>query len=84
MKKILSILFTSILLFATDAAAQKDRVISEVQGEKNTSPLVGESVRLTGIVTARRWSFRRLRRAFLHIFQARQSRFCSSRWRLKR
>ncbi len=53
MKKILSVLFLSILFFTTNAAAQKDRAISEVQGEKNASPLVGESVRLTGIVTAR-------------------------------
>ena len=34
-------------------AAQKDRTISEVQGEKNVSPFTGQTVRLTGIVTAR-------------------------------
>jgi len=34
-------------------AAQKDRAIGEVQGEKNASPFAGQSVRLTGIVTAR-------------------------------
>jgi hypothetical protein len=53
MKKTLLVLFLSILFFTTNASAQKDRLISEVQGEKNASPLVGESVRLTGIVTAR-------------------------------
>jgi len=53
MKKIFSILFLSILFFSTDASAQKDRTIGEVQGEKNESPFLKESVRLTGIVTAR-------------------------------
>jgi predicted extracellular nuclease len=53
MKKIFSVLFLVVLLFAADASAQKDRAIGEVQGEKNASPLVGDSVRLTGIVTAR-------------------------------
>ncbi len=53
MKKIFSILFLSVLVFVADASAQKDRAIGEVQGEKNSSPFVGESVRLTGIVTAR-------------------------------
>ncbi len=46
------------LLFALccltiSVAAQKDRAIGEVQSEKSFSPLNGESVRLTGIVTAR-------------------------------
>jgi len=53
MKKIFSILFLGVLMFVSDASAQKDRAISEVQGEKNASPFVGQSVRLTGIVTAR-------------------------------
>ena len=53
MKKILSVLFFSFLLFTSDVLAQKDRAISEVQGEKNASAFVGQSVRLTGIVTAR-------------------------------
>ena len=53
MKKIFSVLFLSVLFFTTNAAAQKDCTIGEVQGEKNSSPLVGISVRLTGIVTAR-------------------------------
>ncbi len=35
------------------AYAQKDRLISDVQGEKNASPYFGEAARLTGIVTAR-------------------------------
>ena len=34
-------------------SAQKSRSISEVQGDKNVSPFVGEQVSLTGIVTAR-------------------------------
>jgi predicted extracellular nuclease len=34
-------------------AAQKDRTIGEVQSDKNSSPFVSDSVRLTGIVTAR-------------------------------
>jgi predicted extracellular nuclease len=53
MKKIFSILFLGVLFFVSDAAAQKDRTIAEVQGEKNVSPFDGQSVRLTGIVTAR-------------------------------
>jgi predicted extracellular nuclease len=53
MKKIFSVLFLGALLFAAEASAQKDRAIGEVQGEKNASPLVGDSVRLTGVVTAR-------------------------------
>jgi predicted extracellular nuclease len=35
------------------ANAQKTRLISEVQGDKNASPLAGETVRVSGIVTAR-------------------------------
>lgn len=53
MRKIFTILFLSVLIFVSDASAQKDRAISEVQGEKNASPFEGQSVRLTGIVTAR-------------------------------
>jgi len=53
MKKISFVLFLSVLLFTADVSAQKDRGIGEVQGEKNSSPFVGDSVRLTGIVTAR-------------------------------
>ncbi len=53
MKKIFTVLFFTVLFFTADAFAQKDRSISEVQGDKNESPLLKESVRLTGIVTAR-------------------------------
>ena len=53
MKKIFYVLFLGILLFTSSASAQKDRTISEVQGDKNASPFVNDSVRLTGIVTAR-------------------------------
>ena len=35
------------------AYAQKDRLISDVQGEKNVSPYETQTARLTGIVTAR-------------------------------
>lgn len=50
--------FTFILLFVAycllqTAYAQKNRLISDVQGEKNVSPYVGETARLMGIVTAR-------------------------------
>lgn len=53
------LLFTALLLlvnisvFPITADAQKSRSISEVQGDKNSSPFEGEQVRLTGIVTAR-------------------------------
>lgn len=53
MKKIIPILFLGALLCVTNTPAQKDRAIAEVQGEKNVSPFVNDSVRLTGIVTAR-------------------------------
>lgn len=51
-------LHTLLLLFVVNcslltAYAQKDRLISDVQGEKNSSPYAGETARLTGIVTAR-------------------------------
>ena len=39
--------------FPLTATAQKTRLISEVQGDKNASPYVGEQARLSGIVTAR-------------------------------
>ena len=38
---------------ATDVSAQKNRLISDIQGDKNTSPYEGEFARVTGIVTAR-------------------------------
>ncbi len=53
MKKFSAVLFFGILFFVSNAAAQKDRAIGEVQGDKNVSPFAGQSVRLTGIVTAR-------------------------------
>ncbi|MBA4124102.1 MAG: hypothetical protein H0X72_16800 [Acidobacteria bacterium] len=53
MRRNFTILFISVLIFVSDASAQKDRAIGEVQGEKNASPFEGQSVRLTGIVTAR-------------------------------
>ncbi len=53
MKKILLVLFAGILLFVPNVAAQKDRTVGEVQSDKNSSPFVGDSVKLTGIVTAR-------------------------------
>ncbi|MEO8072516.1 MAG: hypothetical protein ABI686_04645 [Acidobacteriota bacterium] len=45
--------FCLIFIFASNAAAQKDRAINEVQGEKVVSSYEGKTVRLTGIVTAR-------------------------------
>lgn len=53
MKHFLSILFLIVSVFVSNAAAQKDRAIGEVQGDKIVSPFDKESVRLTGIVTAR-------------------------------
>ena len=50
--KIIS-LALSLVLSASAASAQKDMSIAQVQGEGNNSPAVGQSVRLTGIVTAR-------------------------------
>ena len=51
MKIILSILFLSVFVF--DASAQKERTISEVQGDKNVSPFENQNVKVTGVVTAR-------------------------------
>lgn len=48
----LLLLFTAAV-FSTIAIGQKEVPISAVQGEKNISPLVGESVKVAGIVTAR-------------------------------
>lgn len=41
------------LVFVTDIAAQKNRLIGDIQGEKAVSPYERESVRVSGIVTAR-------------------------------
>lgn len=46
-------LLLAVICFSISAEAQKKRLISEVQGDKNVSPYVGEQARLTGIVTAR-------------------------------
>ena len=43
----------SVAVLSTTAFGQKEVSISAVQGEKNISPLVGESVKVAGIVTAR-------------------------------
>ncbi len=53
MKKIYSVLILSLFVFASGAAAQKTRLISEIQGDKNISPYNDEIVRVSGIVTAR-------------------------------
>ena len=53
MKIFLSLLFLTVSIFVSDASAQKDRAIGEVQGDKNTSPFDRETARLSGIVTAR-------------------------------
>ncbi|HEX2640480.1 MAG TPA: hypothetical protein VHL50_07910 [Pyrinomonadaceae bacterium] len=45
-------IFLVIAAVGTFAFAQKDYSIAEVQGEKNVSPHEGESVRVSGIVTA--------------------------------
>ena len=46
-------LLLTLFVFAINIAAQKERAINEVQGEKVVSPYEGKTVRLTGIVTAR-------------------------------
>lgn len=48
-------LFFALFVFAStaDVSAQKNRLISDVQGDKNVSPYAGEAARLRGIVTAR-------------------------------
>ncbi|HEY0462226.1 MAG TPA: hypothetical protein VGC97_24040 [Pyrinomonadaceae bacterium] len=53
MKKVFLVFLLSLFVFANVAMAQKSRLISEVQGDKTVSPYVGETARLTGIVTAR-------------------------------
>lgn len=53
MKKIYFVLFLSIFVFGFNVSAQKNRLISDIQGEKNISPLEREVVRVSGIVTAR-------------------------------
>ncbi len=53
MKKIYFVLVLSLFVFASIASAQKTRLISEIQGDKNVSPYNDEMVRTSGIVTAR-------------------------------
>lgn len=53
MKKFYFVLILSLFVFTAGAAAQKNRLISDVQGEKFVSPYFNETARLTGIVTAR-------------------------------
>lgn len=43
----------SLLLLVSSAYAQKDVTIAQLQGDGNISPVVGQNVRVTGIVTAR-------------------------------
>lgn len=45
--------FLTILIFSFAISAQRDVSIAAVQGNKNASALDGQSVRVTGIVTAR-------------------------------
>lgn len=53
MKKIYFVLFLSLFVFPQGAAAQKNRLIHDIQSDKNNSPYAGENVRVGGIVTAR-------------------------------
>lgn len=53
MRKTLLFIFLSAIVFALPAAAQKNRLISDIQGEGNFSPYLREPVRVYGIVTAR-------------------------------
>jgi len=53
MRNFYLILFFGILFFVSDASAQKNRLISDVQGDKNVSPDEREYVRVSGVVTAR-------------------------------
>ncbi len=46
-------LFLLLAVFTFTAFAQKNRSISEIQGDKNNSSFVDENVRVSGIVTAR-------------------------------
>lgn len=50
--RLLSI-FLCLLIAASFIHAQKDLSVAQVQGEGDASPVVGQNVRLTGVVTAR-------------------------------
>ncbi len=47
------VLSAALLVFASAAAAQKELSIAQIQGDKGTSPVEGQNVRVTGIVTAK-------------------------------
>ncbi len=53
MKNFFLFTFLVIVLFASGVSAQKNRLIGDVQGDKNVSPYEREYVRVSGIVTAR-------------------------------
>jgi uncharacterized protein len=56
MKNLVSYFFLISAFFvfgSSDARAQRMRAISEIQCDKNVSPVVGEETRVSGIVTAR-------------------------------
>lgn len=47
------LILAAALVFALPALAQRDRLISDIQGDKAVSPFVRQPVRVVGIVTAR-------------------------------
>ncbi|MGI8408637.1 MAG: hypothetical protein ACR2M8_01995 [Pyrinomonadaceae bacterium] len=53
MKKLFLAFLPGVLFFASSALGQKDISIAQVQGETNISQYNGQSVRVSGIVTAR-------------------------------
>ncbi len=53
MRRVFSILAFVLLVLSLPAFAQKNRLISDIQGDSNYSAYVGEVARVTGIVTAR-------------------------------
>jgi hypothetical protein len=53
MKRIGIVIFFSVMFFGSDVPAQRNRLISDIQGPGNYSPYAGEVARVSGIVTAR-------------------------------
>ena len=53
MKRFGTLLFAALSLFVIDASAQRARLISDIQGNKNYSAYEREWLRTSGIVTAR-------------------------------
>lgn len=53
MKKLYLIFWLFVIFFVSEASAQKNRLIHDIQGDKNMSLYVRENVRVNGIVTAR-------------------------------